>query len=593
MNEKRKKVSSAGKFRILAAAALSAAIIGSQIPVVQASETGIIQEITSVIPENVTVENPVALADIKLPDNEFGTLEWADGSFIPDRRVQSCKAILRPAEGVDLSDLEGWDEEEGGVICHIKVIVSSIQTSEDYEAREDVSEDNISEDNTSETMEEPEETDSSSSDTSENKDGVSEKESEEEAAEEKESENGSSDEKTDKSDKIADESDEKAVLEQNAEAKLSQAETEKEESVDVQDDSEEQDAVPEEAENQKEDVHTGQPQDVLEGKVTEPSEEADNIFDNPADFTVQDKRPAVAEENLTEEEQAERAVMNHSCNGIFVSGINLPWYVQFRVSSGENYEFSNEADAAIFQSYEFELWDLQNNTEYEIPDGEYISVTIPVKEGYDYIIEHLLDNGATETIIPSVEGSIMVFSTHSLSPFGIAGSKQLVGPDFEPDISITPTPTPTVTSGAKPSQTPGGNTGGSGTGSSSGTNTGSNTNGNTGIENAGASGNVTSGSSGVNDNISGSSAAGSDGSSTQTYSDGGSESAASSETVSDGSSNSGSSSDNNAQNTGNQSDTKNKAVATGDTTAILPFVILIAAAIIIIGAVLIIKRKKK
>ena len=38
----------------------------------------------------------------------------------------------------------------------------------------------------------------------------------------------------------------------------------------------------------------------------------------------------------------------------------------------------------IFQSYEFELWDLKNNTEYEIPNGDYISVTVPVKSGYQH-----------------------------------------------------------------------------------------------------------------------------------------------------------------------------------------------------------------
>ena len=65
------------------------------------------------------------------------------------------------------------------------------------------------------------------------------------------------------------------------------------------------------------------------------------------------------------------------------------------------------------KSYEFELWDTQKNTEYEIPDGEYISVTVPVKAGYTYSIEHLLDNGAMETIIPSVDGDTMTFSTHS------------------------------------------------------------------------------------------------------------------------------------------------------------------------------------
>lgn len=136
-----------------------------------------------------------------------------------------------------------------------------------------------------------------------------------------------------------------------------------------------------------------------------------------------------------------RAALNHTCDGITVSGVNLPWYVQFRVSSGDSYQFTNESDAMIFQSYEFELWDLKNNTEYEIPNGDYISVTVPVKSGYQYTIEHLLDNGATETIIPSVENGIMVFSTHSFSPFGIAGSRQLVGRsgnDTDDTDAVTP-----------------------------------------------------------------------------------------------------------------------------------------------------------
>lgn len=162
--------------------------------------------------------------------------------------------------------------------------------------------------------------------------------------------------------------------------------------------------------------------------VTEIPQE--NIFDQPDEILEQDTRPVEVEENISEEEMLARAAENHSANGISVSGISLPWYVQFRVSSGDAYEFSNESDASIFKSYEFELWDLRTDTEYTIPDGEYISVVVPVKEGYDYTIEHLLDNGAVETIIPSVEGDTMIFSTHSFSPFGIAGSKPLVGGDI-------------------------------------------------------------------------------------------------------------------------------------------------------------------
>lgn len=85
--------------------------------------------------------------------------------------------------------------------------------------------------------------------------------------------------------------------------------------------------------------------------------------------------PQNAATDLTETEKEEIASQNHTCDGITVSGIDLPWYVQFRVSGGEDYQFTNEEDATIFKSYEFELWDTQNNTEYKIPDGEYISVT--------------------------------------------------------------------------------------------------------------------------------------------------------------------------------------------------------------------------
>ena len=42
-------------------------------------------------------------------------------------------------------------------------------------------------------------------------------------------------------------------------------------------------------------------------------------------------------------------------------------------------------------------------------------MTVPVKAGYTYSIEHLLDNGAMETIIPSMDGDTMTFSTHSFS----------------------------------------------------------------------------------------------------------------------------------------------------------------------------------
>ena len=53
---------------------------------------------------------------------------------------------------------------------------------------------------------------------------------------------------------------------------------------------------------------------------------------------------------VSDEEKEERAALNHTCDGITVSEVNLPWYVQFRVSSGDSYQFTNESDAMIFQS---------------------------------------------------------------------------------------------------------------------------------------------------------------------------------------------------------------------------------------------------
>ena len=267
-------------------------------------------------------------------------------------------------------------------------------------------------------------------------------------------------------------------------------------------------------------------------ELTETPEPSDNIFDNPIQPEQKDDRPEDADDSISETEKEERADINHTCNGITVSGINLPWYVQFRVSSGDNYQFTNEDDAMIFQSYEFELWDLQNNTEYEIPSGEYISVTVPVKEGYQYTIEHLLDNGATETIIPSVEGDVMVFSTHSFSPFGIAGSKQLVGPNSGSDSqAATPTAAPVTV-------TPVSDTGNSSTASGNEQNTGLDSSDNSAAADA-----------------------------------------------SDASSDDSQAEDSNAS--------RQNSVETGDTTNIVPFVVLIAAAVVVIGAVVFLKKKKK
>lgn len=281
--------------------------------------------------------------------------------------------------------------------------------------------------------------------------------------------------------------------------------------------------------------------------VTEtPEEDKDNIFDRKDE--EEDKRPQNAGTDLTETEKEQTAARNHTCDGITVSGIDLPWYVQFRVSGGEDYEFTNEEDATIFKSYEFELWDTQKNTEYKIPDGEYISVTVPVKAGYTYSIEHLLDNGAMETIIPSVDGGTMTFSTHSFSPFGIAGSKSLVGPDAGTDSSSNTTKTtPAATSSTD-------------TTSSSDT---PDITGSDGTENTDSAANLDTSadlSSGTADL--------------------------------EGTSSQNSTSSDESEDEASQATSK-KQVNTGDNTQILPFVILFVAAAVVAGVAVFFKKRKK
>ena len=559
---KKNKKSAERKACLLAAIALSAALFGGQLPMetlpVYALES---QDDTpgSVIPDNITIDQPMALADIGLPGIAYGTLEWADGSYVPDRRVQSCAVVLTPAQGVDLSNVSGWDAATGTVTGYINVIVSSFSEKADSSADDTATEITGTPSGEYEENTElptlgvtgtpaPSVTGTSDADGSDILVPA----------------DGSLDAKDDGEDS----SDADATTENTIEDKKEDSQAEDSEDGNSEDDSEKKS---EDGEDQ--DMVSGDDADTVDqddenqkdnsGTSDKENDNDNNIFDNPIEPDAKDDRPSDVEEDLSDEEKAARAELNHTCDGITVSGINLPWYVQFRVSSGDSYQFANESDAMIFQSYEFELWDLQNNTEYEIPSGEYISVTVPVKAGYDYTIEHLLDNGATETIIPSVDGDTMVFSTHSFSPFGIAGSKQLVGPDTgdtteDSDTAETATPTPTVSAQTTP-----------------------------------ASGNQSVDMNGNNDNNSADT--GSDNSNTDSNNNNtnnNSSTDADNENLTDNSG-SGSSVTQTDSATDSTSAKDSKTVNTGDTTTILPFVVLFLAAAVIAGVAVFIKRKKK
>lgn len=457
-------------FSILAAAALSMTLIGGQtFPAYAENSSGI--ESGAVIPDNITIDSPTALANIALPSNAYGTLSWADSSYVPDKRVQSCGVVFKPAAGDDLSGLPGWDSNSGTLTGSVTVVVSSLDSTEENSGSEESSDSSDSGKSyeTDDKEENGTDVNESDADTSvkETEDSTAENEGKNEGLQTdsvQENENKEDSETTGKTEQSSSDSSDTADAsgEEKRDPEITEApevtaapsednKTQDREEAEAAETpavtitpAAEDDMDPDAASESRDDENHEKNNDAEITAIPEITETPDaeenknNIFDRKDD--TEDKRPQNAATDLTEKEKEKIASQNHTCDGITVSGIDLPWYVQFRVSGGEDYQFTNEEDATIFKSYEFELWDTQNNTEYKIPDGEYISVTVPVKAGYTYSIEHLLDNGAMETIIPSVDGDTMTFSTHSFSPFGIAGSKSLVGPDAESNTGATIAP---------------------------------------------------------------------------------------------------------------------------------------------------------
>lgn len=514
--------------QFFAVAALSAALVTSQftyVPVMAESTAEV--QASSLIPDNVTVEQPVPLSEISLPKSDYGTLSWVDSSSVPSKRVQSYDVVFRPYNTADLAKFSGWDGQSDAIYSSVTVVVSSFSKDIDYtdssyensDSQETQENGNTGENGEDKTTETPGSTEISDNDEVRDQDTP---------------------DTVDEDTKADDALNKAQDTEETPENKDTSADTEKKDSADMAETPEatvapDTPTVTEIPETTEMPEVTDTPDTMETPEITEaPESDKDNIFDGTEkNITPDERAQTVTDEEPSDEEKIELAATNHTCNGISVSGINLPWYVQFRAASGENYEFSNEAEANLFKAYEFELWDLKNNTEYEIPDGEYISVTVPVKAGYDYTIEHLLDSGAMEKIVPSVDGSTMVFSTHSFSPFGIAGSKTLVGEEIE-DGSY-----------------------------SSGTTTKSSAT--VGPTSAAASSTATSTNSSTS------------GTSVQSSSDQSSQNATDTLTSDQGTQNGSSSV---------------KAVSTGDNTPILPFVIIGIAAAVIVAVLVYLKKRK-
>ena len=452
--------------QFFAAAALTAALVTSQFSFATVlGDSSATVQTSKLIPDNVTIDQPVHLSEISLPKNDYGTLSWVDDSSVPSARTQVYDVVFRPYNTADLAQIPGWDGQSDVIYSTVTVVVSSISKDSDHSGSTEQSDEM---DNTEAEVTETPETDENT-ENSEVTEEISDNEKMNNTPENPEI-TETPDVPEDPEITETPDTPETPEVTETPEITGTPDLTETPETPDMPETPEitETPDMPE----------TPEVTEIPEITVT-PEADKDNIFDGTEKDITKDDREHSVEETAepSDEEKEQLAEINHTCNGISVSGINLPWYVQFRVSNGDNYEFTNEEAANVFKSYEFELWDLKNNTEYQIPDGEYISVTVPVKAGYDYTIEHLLDSGAMETIVPSVDGSTMVFSTHSFSPFGIAGSKALVGQEIEDNGYGTTTTTTTTTPAAQTTASASQNTSGTSaqTSVSSGQSTGTNT----------------------------------------------------------------------------------------------------------------------
>jgi hypothetical protein len=428
MKSKSTKAIHKKRVSLLAAAALSAVVLSGQVYPAFAGSSQKTAETeeeneqkSGLFPEQITISEPMVLADVELPENEFGTLSWVDDSIVPEEYTQSVEMALKPFKGVDLSGYDGWNKEKGLLIENVKVVISSLEPEEYEEENGNPEDEFLTYDEENSDVSASENGEASYEENIQQEEDVTELPTETEAVEISQEEPAQTENTAEGSDANGTEEDQTTA--ENPDADLTE---------------ENPDAGNNDSENTE------------ETQVV-----PDNIFDG-FPIVTEEERLLEYEEGLSEEEMQAVAEANHSSGGITVSGAELPWYVQFRATSDVDCEFSNESGASIFKSYEFELWDLMNDTEYEIPDGEYVSVTIPVKEGYTYTVEHILDNGAVETIIPSVDGTNLVFSTHSFSPFGIAGVEFIIGGNVAQNGYATPTPTPTKapTATSKPTATP-------------------------------------------------------------------------------------------------------------------------------------------
>ena len=387
---------------------------------VEAPETPEEQEPEETVPAagSVTVPGEITLSkpeDIK--NFDFGKAGFAgEGSFaweeetVPTAYETEIKVVFTPSdiEGKDYSQVEGWDAQKNQVIRTVKVLVESL--------KEDSNTDNAPADNTDKDKDNEKENGESGDNTKEDAD----------TEQGKQDQTGSDQENASDQDNIED-----------------QTENPDTEEKDPGTAEEDQGTSNDQKEEEQESQESSNDQEKETSKDEEASQE-ENTQETEEDFVQ-------AEEGKTGEvaQEIPQAIPVGSLidenTGVRVEGDFLPYYVDLQVSYND--ELDQLPDAGIGQilaAYEIKLWDLKENEEYKIPEGNKVRVMIPLPENADSFsqlsIAHYLGNSEYEyytlpteeypgnlTII-TIEGiEYLTFETASFSPFNVGGS-QLVGP---------------------------------------------------------------------------------------------------------------------------------------------------------------------
>ncbi|OUN91583.1 hypothetical protein B5G00_12330 [Blautia sp. An46] len=399
---------------------------------VEAPETPEEQEPEETVPVagSVTVPGEITLSkpeDIK--NFDFGKAGFAgEGSFaweketVPIAYETEIKVVFTPSdiEGKDYSQVEGWDAQKNQVIRTVKVLVESL--------KEDSNTDNAPADNTDKDNEK--ENGESGDNTKEDAD----------TEQGKQDQTGSDQENASDQDNIEDQTENPDTEEKKpgtAEEDQGTSNDQKEEDQESQESSNGQ----EEEAPKDEESSNGQ---EGEAPKDEESSQEENTQETDEDF-IQAEAGKTGEVAQEIPQAIPVGSLIDENTGVRVEGDFLPYYVDLQVSYND--ELDQLPDAGIGQilsAYEIKLWDLKENEEYKIPEGNKVRVMIPLPENADSFsqlsIAHYLGNSEYEyytlpteeypgnlTII-TIEGiEYLTFETASFSPFNVGGS-QLVGP---------------------------------------------------------------------------------------------------------------------------------------------------------------------